>query len=93
MAPLVVMAPGPPKAESAATVMAPLAVAAVVVSELINAPLLLIPAPLRVMAFAIVEPFKSKVAKGRMLMVPVPKGPAVPDPVSDEPALSKPAKI
>ncbi len=90
--PLAVMAPVPPNAALAATVMAPVAVAAVLL-VLIKAPLPLNPAPLSVMALAMEEPFKSRVAAGRTLTMPVPNGPAAPLPVSTEPALSTPCKI
>ena len=60
IAPLMVMAPVPPIDVFAAIVIAPLAVAAVAL-ELINAPLLLKPAPLKFKALATLNPFISTV--------------------------------
>ena len=72
--------------------MAPVVVAAVTLL-LIKEPLPLTPAPFMVMALAMLEPLRSKVVAGRMVIEPVPNGPAAPEPVSTAPELNTPFKI
>ena len=91
-APLKVMAPVPPKVALAATVTAPLAVAAVAL-ELIKAPLLLKPAPLKLNALDVSKPFRSAVKPELTVTKPLPNAPLVTEPaapVDAMPALTKP---
>ena len=91
-APLKVMAPVPPKVALAATVTGPLAVAAVAL-ELIKAPLLLKPAPLKLKALAALKPFRSAVNPELTVTKPLPNAPLVTEPaapVEEMPALTKP---
>ena len=75
-APLRVMAPVPPKVALAATVTAPLAVAAVLL-ELIKTPVLPMPVPEMLSALATVMPFKSTTLPDCTVTVPVPMAPLV----------------
>ena len=91
-APLKVMAPMPPNVELAATVTGPLAVTAVA-PELMNAPLLPIPAPLKLNALDVSKPFRSVVKPELTVTKPLPNAPMVIEPAAPEdamPALTKP---
>ena len=88
-APLRVMAPVPPKVALAATVTAPLAVAAVLL-ELIKTPVLPMPVPEIFKALATLKPFKSITAPDWAVTVPVPMAPLV-LPTELTPAFTVPA--
>ena len=75
---LIVIAPDPPIDVLAAIVTAPLAVAAA--PELIKAPLLPMPAPLKLRAFARLNPPRSIVNPEPTVTVPVPNGPLLTEP-------------
>ena len=92
IAPLMVMVPEPPIDVLAAMVTAPLAVTAVAL-ELIKAPLLLKPAPLKLKALAVLKPFRSAVNPELTVTKPLPNAPLVTEPaapVEEIPALTKP---
>ena len=92
IAPLMVMVPEPPIDVLAAMVTAPLAVTAVAL-ELIKAPLLLKPAPLKLKALAVLKPFRSAVKPELTVTKPLPNAPLVTEPaapVEEIPALTKP---
>ena len=72
------MAPGPPIDVLAPISTAPLAVAAEL--ELTKAPLLLIPAPLKLSAFDKLNPPRSTVNPEPTVTVPVPNGPLLTEP-------------
>ena len=87
MAPTMVIEPDPPIDVLAAIVTPPLAIAAEL--ELTKAPLALIPEPLKLRAFARLNPLRSSVNPDPTVTVPIPNGPLVTEPA--EPVEAMPA--